>query len=335
MLPIAGYADRWSVAPGQTIEFKVSSTSSEPYTAKLVRVVCGDPNPNGPGIKELPVPADFEGAYPSREQPVHLGSHCVAPGVGVRLGKNSFAVAATIWPTTPTKGLQGLVTCMDADRSSGFALCVYAGGVRAIVADRGDAAQASVGKPLRERTWYRVWMQYDALRSELKVGQHPLRPIDAIDDDGNVSVNAPAPRFDRNMPTLLAALSEPDASTHYNGKLERPVILVGARGEDALHATAGEDVQGVMACFDFSRGIDTMRVHDTGPHSLHGELVNLPARAMTGSNWTGEEMSWRHAPGQYGAIHFHDDDIYDCDWQTDFTFTVPHDLRSGPYSTLR
>ena len=60
--------------------------------------------------------------------------------------------------------------------------------------------------------------------------------------------------------------------------------------------------------------------------------MNCPARAMRGSNWTGKEMCWRHAPEEYGAIHFHDDDIYDCQWKTDFSFRVPGNFRSGMYS---
>ena len=43
-------------------------------------------------------------------------------------------------------------------------------------------------------------------------------------------------------------------------------------------------------------------------------------------------MCWRHAPEDYGAIHFHDDDLGDCGWQTSFTFDVPADLRSGAYA---
>ena len=53
---------------------------------------------------------------------------------------------------------------------------------------------------------------------------------------------------------------------------------------------------------------------------------------MMGSTWTGQEMCWRHAPGEYGAIHFHDDDLYDSGWATDFTYTVPDGLRSGVYA---
>ena len=42
-------------------------------------------------------------------------------------------------------------------------------------------------------------------------------------------------------------------------------------------------------------------------------------------------MCWRHAPREYAAIHFHDDDLHDVGWETDFEFTVPADLPSGAY----
>jgi N,N-dimethylformamidase len=43
-------------------------------------------------------------------------------------------------------------------------------------------------------------------------------------------------------------------------------------------------------------------------------------------------MSWTAAPHEYGAIHFHDDDIYDAGWDSDFALTVPETLRSGCYA---
>lgn len=66
MLPLAGYADRFSVVPGETIAFKVSSALAGAYQARLVRVISGDPNPAGPGIRERDVSAPFAGSYPSR-----------------------------------------------------------------------------------------------------------------------------------------------------------------------------------------------------------------------------------------------------------------------------
>ena len=49
MLKILGYPDRFSVRPGETIRFMVSSALSDPYRADFVRIVHGDVNPDGPG----------------------------------------------------------------------------------------------------------------------------------------------------------------------------------------------------------------------------------------------------------------------------------------------
>ncbi|MFO1246685.1 MAG: DUF6605 domain-containing protein [Alphaproteobacteria bacterium] len=103
---------------------------------------------------------------------------------------------------------------------------------------------------------------------------------------------------------------------HFNGRLENPRLL---QGED------------ILAWWDFSLDIPTQKISDRGPHKLHGELVNMPTRAMRGSSWTGEVMKWTDAPQQYGAVHFHDDDLYDCGWETDFIFDVPAGLPSGVY----
>ena len=61
MLSLIDYTNRLSVRAGESIEFKVSSLSRDPYHARLVRVVCADPNPAGPGLIENPVASEFEG----------------------------------------------------------------------------------------------------------------------------------------------------------------------------------------------------------------------------------------------------------------------------------
>ena len=88
----------------------------------------------------------------------------------------------------------------------------------------------------------------------------------------------------------------------------------------------------VLAAWDFAQGIDGLSLMDTGPQACHGTLVNLPQRAVRGARWTGREMCWRHAMDEYAAIQFHADDLNDCGWDTDFRFTVPHDLPSGSYA---
>src|SRR5260370_2796411 len=74
MVPLIGYLDRFSARPGEQIAVKVSSQLDRPYRADLMRIIHGDANPAGPGIKLEDVPVAFAGTYPSRFQPVHLGS---------------------------------------------------------------------------------------------------------------------------------------------------------------------------------------------------------------------------------------------------------------------
>jgi N,N-dimethylformamidase len=199
---------------------------------------------------------------------------------------------------------------------------------------RGGTATVHVGKPLAVRTWYRVWASFDAATRTLVVGQTPLVPRVRADDAGRASMTvAFPPTLDSATPLLVAALGGTPVTGHYNGKMERPALYDAALAEQPIPvAPDGVSAPHLVSVWDFSRETSSTRVVDVGPNGLHGELVNLPARAMMSSAWTGEEMCWRHAPAHYGAIHFHDDDLYDCGWATDFTYTVPDGLRSGVYA---
>ena len=75
MVPLIGYVDRFSGRPSERIAVKVSSRLAEPYQADLVRIVHGDANPAGPGLKFEEIGAAFAGTYPSRFQPAHSGSY--------------------------------------------------------------------------------------------------------------------------------------------------------------------------------------------------------------------------------------------------------------------
>jgi len=75
MIPLIGYVNKLSARPGDTLEFKVSSTFNVPFQASLVRIRCSDPNPAGPGIREKSVDASFTGQYPSRIQNIKSAQH--------------------------------------------------------------------------------------------------------------------------------------------------------------------------------------------------------------------------------------------------------------------
>ena len=118
-IPLLGYTDRLSGRPGDEIAFKVSSAAAEPYRASLVRVICADPNPAGPGLQLEEVGLPFGGEFPSRSQPFHPGSHAVIPLDGRFRPASGLTLTATIWPTTPEKADQGIVSCGTGGREAG------------------------------------------------------------------------------------------------------------------------------------------------------------------------------------------------------------------------
>ncbi len=138
-------------------------------------------------------------------------------------------------------------------------------------------------------------------------------------------------------------VSLPEQDWCYNGKIDRPRVAGRALSKaeiDALargiEGCAGELRSAVIGAWDFHANIGTniasCQIVDTSPNRLHGFVINLPVRGMTGYNWTGDDINYVHAPEQYGAIHFHDDDIDDARWDMDFEFTIPSGMKSGVYA---
>ena len=73
MMKITAYADRVSVAPGETINFMVNCAAAR-FKADIVQLICGDLNPDGPGYKEKVVRTAASGTYKGRRQVIHAGS---------------------------------------------------------------------------------------------------------------------------------------------------------------------------------------------------------------------------------------------------------------------
>ena len=177
--PLTGYADRISVRAGETISFKVSSAGPGPYSAMLVRIVRGDPNPAGPPVKLEDESERFDGRFPSRVQHAWPGSYALIESArGARL-PTALAVEALIWPTLPEDGPQTVIARRDPASGAGFALVMTPEGM----AIECGSACAVVGKKLRSRIWYRVWASIDPATGMLRVGQQPLKRAFATDDE--------------------------------------------------------------------------------------------------------------------------------------------------------
>ena len=138
---------------------------------------------------------------------------------------------------------------------------------------------------------------------------------------------------------MLAAAPDGDRLTrHFDGRLDRPRLIGRALDDAALLdlAEAPDSLDAVAAdligAWDFSLDIPGNEVTDVSGHDRHGTTTNLPTRGVTGHDFTGDETDWRQRPGEYGAIHFHRDDLEDAGWEADFELTIPADLPSGIYA---
>ncbi|MBT5432287.1 MAG: LamG domain-containing protein [Rhodospirillaceae bacterium] len=344
MKKVLGYTNAWSVAPGDELEVKVSTYGPSTYRADLVRVICGDDDPDHGIYREEMIDAPFAGEYAGRTQEMAAGSYVAVPASD-RLGTlASFTVQVWVLPTTPARGEQGLVAHWDEESERGFALFVDGNGAAALRVGDGTGTSTVVAcdRPLAARRWHLVAASYDATTGEVELCQDFLgSPFEA---DSSASAHGKGVFRPATGALLMAALparpgtsGRPGARHYFNGKLDRPrlagrVLSRNEREALAWDATPQEREPALVATWDFSRDIGSRLVSDAGFNGLHGMTVNVPSRGVKGFNWSGNEQNWQHAPQEYGAIHFHEDDHYDAGWETDFTYTVPDDLKSGVYA---
>jgi len=333
MLPIAAYADRLSVRPGETIAFQVANATGKPVTARMVRVICSDANPTGPGIQVEDIDARIHKVTEPGPLTVPQGSYAVVEGVNAWLSGSSFTVSCFVYPTHLGGCRQALMTRLDDALQCGFGLMIDDDGCLLGSMGNGSAfEEVRLQRPMKERRWQFVWLRFDADMLELKIGCS-LLDTNTKSTAGYTLSAGISPLT--AAPLLMGAANQPHPNAHFNGKLERPMLYDRALPDDEIQAARrGANTPAAIACWDFSQAISGSHIVDVGPNGVHGRLVNTPARGMTGRLWTAREMCFRHAPDEYGAIHFHEDDLDDCKWPTAFTWTVPDGTRSSVYALI-
>ncbi|UFN48465.1 N,N-dimethylformamidase [Roseomonas sp. OT10] len=326
MHALTGYCDRWSLRAGERIRFMVGSLGDAPYSLRFVRLLCADPNPRGPGYREVAMPTPLDGERPGREQLAWTGSCAVAPALA--LPRGGWLLAATVFPTAPGRGRQ-VVLSLAAEALALELALAEDGSAEA----RCNGVTVSTGKPLAERQWCDMLLRLRDGRLEIR--QHPrggAAPAIAATD-------CPVPEATVAR-AVIAAVPGPGPApfaAHFNGKIERPTVWGALEPEAALVAQRAPlpppgDAVGLVACWDLAQGIPTQRAAEIGPQSAYATLRNLPTRAVTGATWTGAVHDWKQAPEQYAAIHFHDDDQGDLGWAESFALDVPADWPSGVYA---
>ena len=321
----------------------VSSRSSS-YKANIVRLRHVDTNPKGPGFKYDELLSDFSGEYEGRHQSIRTGSSVMVPHAPQFDCVDGFTLASWIFPTTPEQRKQTLLSKWSEADDSGYALIVDHGRVGLCVGNgSGIVQKAVVPTAMKSAQWYFVGATYDATVGKAVIYQYPKSRWPADDLNEMLEVQDACWDVGSNQHSFLLAASwergedgKSKTSAHFNGKIDSPQIFNRALDlqEVATLKSGNTNVatEALVARWDLTQEISSQRVIDVSPNKLHGQTVNMPMRAVVGHNWSGSEVDFRVRPDEYGAIHFHDDDLEDVGWDVDFEWTLPDDWPSGIYA---
>ncbi|MBB5956974.1 N,N-dimethylformamidase [Saccharothrix tamanrassetensis] len=328
---LLGYVDPLSVAAGDEVRLMVSATAD--YEVALLRLGHGSDDVRGPGVREEVV--RLLGTRAGRVQGLPSGSYLRAPAHPV-LDIDAFTVTAWIMPTLAAGRPQVILARRDQSGRRGWALGLTADDRLAVWAGGQAAPVAVTDRPLLTGRWTFVAASFDhtgVSSTQIPVPEWPVGswrasarhvgPVDA----GAVGIE----------PQVAAWWSDGVAAGHFNGRIDRPTIFAGTV-DAAVMSEIGEardpESLGLPVLARWRPGLEPhgTAVPDDGPHALHAEAVNTPARGVPGAHWTGREIDFRLAPDEYDALHFHDDDLTDACWTPEITLRLPSDLRSGVYA---
>ena len=313
-------------------ESQVSSTEPE-YKHRTLRFLqTAYRSPDGPPPKVEEVTATGTGTCKGRFQLAHAGSYARVERLGFQTDDNGLRFKFYAQPWMPEcDHVQTFISTLDASNCTGVAVVLSEKGtIDAWIGTASGISVVSSGlKPARRR-WTKI--EVEVCENSARIEIKPLSRLTEPGGQGSLTtteLKGPfRPNSSQSMLLLLAAsqVESPMAKTQhhvplnkFNGRLDTVIVeSLGPRPR-------------VLAHYDFSVGIPTDSIYDMSGSRCTGALVNAPSRAMTGYNFDGSQTDWTKAAYGYGAIHFHDDDLDDAEWETDFSITVPEDARSGVY----
>ncbi|WP_158890995.1 N,N-dimethylformamidase beta subunit family domain-containing protein [Amycolatopsis anabasis] len=327
--PVAGYTDRFSARPGERIAVSASATTPD-AAVRILRI-------SHDGTEPVRTPVDI--GAPARvevpRQSLDLGSYGLVARPPELTGAVTFAV--WFWPTARPADRAGILTQGDPANGPFAGLSVLADGriafevrtAERVVSVRSDFAP-------HPRRWYFLAGCYDPGEG----ARLTIRPRDPLASEGGPREYLIPPGGDLRPggpPLLLAAFRDAagEITGNLDGKLDGPVVFDRPLTTGELRELATGQVSpaglGARAWWDLAHDIGGDRLVDVAD-GHHGWLHNLPTRAVTGHDWTGDVLDWRYADRGYGAVHFHADDLGDAGWAPVLELDLPPRLDPGCYA---
>ena len=327
-LRLAGYAPVLHVAPGQTVPVHVSTPLPQ-YWARLLRMNGAIGAEMSDWVRQsTPVATSTEGPWPGADVPIVRGSHATVSGVN---WDGPATLSVKFWQRQPAVAES---TLLHLEFESGILdLCVEPDDtlLLRIVDPRGRTFRRGIPLTVRPKQWHDVALAYDGPTGRVAIGTR---------GHGDNLVG----RFTvAEGPAVVGALVlislggvraiEEGAPNRFRGDLDGKVERLCLWGADAteLDAIVGTATDGPWARWEFPPTPDTGEVVDAGGRFPPVVLGNAPTRAVTSSDWHGQQTDFARAPDLYAAIYLHRDDLADAEWPVAFDLTIPAESPSGVY----
>jgi N,N-dimethylformamidase len=319
---------------------------------EVVRLVHGDPNPQGPGYTAEPQDWGQPAELDLHPRPIDLGSFVRIPSHPRLIPAGDFTLGLWALPTRFREGWHALAGMWSPGRLCYGLFVAGSNSIQAAVCLDGKRPLWALGRePVEHVEWQFLAMSYRADQGLLSVHQiysTDLRHVITASRTGQ-----PGPVFRAADALYLGAIEDPQGgpghAAHFSGRLARPVLLEGTLTDAELVDLAADGLswsgleQRALGAWDFSQEISTDRVASVAGGVPDGEAVNAPARGVTGPDWH-ETISYRYAdspasryryrdaPRRYDAIHLHDDDLADARWPVSAELDIPADAKPGIYA---
>ena len=319
---IIGYVTPWSGHAGQELAFKISSRGGRSFTATVERIDCCDPNPDGPGMKLVPIDVQLESTYAGEEQPVFPGSCAYGPMPALGIIQH-IKLGLTIRPTLENASLQTLVALQNQDGTHGVAIALTYGEI--VFQSLATGEQIFSGVVVAADAWTNLQISIDREGHIRAVSSGTNAREEAFRNAANFDAPFFAAAFDATS-VCFAAIWRGHPEHVFNGFIESPELRAPRRDACGDHL---EDI--LLANWDFTPTLAQTSVPNWLDSDAPLTLVNAPTRAVRSSGWTGQKQDWKLAPEEYDAIQFHSDDLSDCGWQTSLRLEIPAEMVSGVY----
>lgn len=324
MAMITGYTSRLSARPGETFDVMVSTQHPE-FHLDIVRLMHGDDDKNGPGVKEAVQAHAAAGEYRGGEQALHPGSAVIIPADDAPALSGDFTAFVWMFPTKVGGSRQTIW-------SGGDALWLGLGDDGRVACQLGNRV-LSLAEPALERVWQ--WLAVSVFGDEITLSSGLYPGLVTAARDFSTTAKGAACSGSRAPMTFGARLDGAIARDAFNGKLGDPMLFNEALPAPQLRAVAAcrnfdTLPASCIAAWDFSIGSTGIDVTDSvGGH--HGKTHQSPIRLVTGPHWTHASHPELDRRG-YAAMHFHEDLLTNANWTPSITLAIPDDWASGVYA---